>query len=85
MCPSRTLAEDDGEAADVVRWWVASTRFDGMSGMPSGPPEWPFKGGILNQPGKLVDAVDLLRGEWSYVLGAARSKKKAQPAQRARR
>ena len=67
VCPSRTLTEDDGDALDTVQWWLLSTRFDGMTGQPSGCPEWPRAGGLLNQDGKLVDAVELLRTEWNHL------------------
>lgn len=38
-----------------------------MTGQPSGPPEWPLRGGMLKQPNKLVDAIAILRAELSYV------------------
>jgi hypothetical protein len=44
-----------------------SSPWDGMSGQPCGPPEWPRRGGILRQDARLVEAVALLRGEWSHV------------------
>jgi hypothetical protein len=53
---------------EIVRWWIQSSRFDGFSGQPFGPPEWPRKGGLLNQTARLVDAVDLLRAEWPHVV-----------------
>ena len=67
VCPSRLLAES--EADDVLSWWLESTPWDyGFSGaQPAGPPEWPYPGGWLAQPAKLVDAVRLLRAELPHV------------------
>lgn len=56
---------------------MQSSTFDGMSGQPNGPPEWPLPGGMLNQDGKLVDAVELLRAEWTHLR---RGEEKATPA-----
>lgn len=56
---------------DTVRWWLATTPFDGFAGAPAGPPEWPFPGGQLHQPGKLVEAVDVLRAEWNQLAKPA--------------
>lgn len=44
-----------------------------MSGHPSGPPEWPEPGGMMNQDAKLVEFVSLLRSEWPYITSAMRS------------
>ncbi len=52
---------------EVVEWWYWSSTFDGMSGSPSGPPEWPYPGGMLNQPARLADAVKILRVEWAAM------------------
>jgi hypothetical protein len=49
-----------------------------MSGAPSGPPEWPFPGGLLNQPARLVDEVDLLRSEWPHLAKPV-AKQKVRP------
>ena len=46
---------------------MLSTTFDGASGQPNGCPEWPRRGGVLNQDGKLVEAVELLRAEWTQL------------------
>lgn len=51
----------------MIEWWQLSSRWDGTTGHPSGPPEWPEPGGILSQPANLVEAVRLLRSEWNYV------------------
>jgi len=67
VCPGRLLEEDGGEAMAVVEWWLESTRFDGMSGQPSGPPEWPAAGGLMRQPAQLVAAVRQLRSAWSRL------------------
>jgi len=53
---------------ETVYWWLSSSQFDGMSGTPSGPPEWPRPGGLLNQDSKLLEAVDVLRAEWPHVM-----------------
>ena len=51
-----------------------SSPWDGMSGQPSGPPEWPEPGGLLQQDAWLVEAVSLLRTEWPFVeRGSAES------------
>jgi len=49
-----------------------------MSGRPSGPPQWPFKGGYLKQPARLVSLADGARAEFLY-LGKP-DKKKAEEA-----
>lgn len=67
MCPSRLLEEDDGDAMETVRWWLASSTFGAMGGGAVGPPEWPRPGGLLNQDQKLVEAVDLLRAEFAHL------------------
>lgn len=46
---------------------MLSTTFDGFSGQPNGCPEWPRAGGMLRQDGKLVEAVELLRAEWTHL------------------
>jgi hypothetical protein len=38
-----------------------------MTGNPSGPPEWPRAGGLLQQPARLVEAVTILRMELPHV------------------
>lgn len=80
------LAEDDGDALDTVQWWLTTTRFDGFVGAPAGPPEWPFPGGELRQPGKLVDAVEVLRTEWGHLPRATRAPAKQQaPVRKSKR
>ena len=66
MCPSRLLAEAPW-AGEVVEWWYWSSTFDGMSGAPVGPPEWPYPGGMLHQPARLAEAVKVLRVEWAAM------------------
>jgi hypothetical protein len=66
ICPSRLLAEATW-AEEFLEWWVWSVKWDGMTGQPSGTPEWPFPGGLLRQPKRLVDACKILRAEWPYV------------------
>lgn len=63
VCPSRLLAEAPW-AAELIDWWTWSVRWDGMSGQPFGPPVWPFPGGLLRQPNRLVQACKVLRAEW---------------------
>lgn len=67
VCPQRELAEGDGDAMETVHWWLTSSPFNGLSGAPSGPPEWPRPGGYFHQDGKVLDAVDVLRDEWRYL------------------
>lgn len=66
VCPSRLLAENRW-AEEFLEWWMWSVRWDGMSGMPLGAPEWPRRGGLLRQPRRLVEACKLLRAEWHYL------------------
>jgi hypothetical protein len=74
VCPSRLLAEAQW-AEEFLEWWIWSVRWDGMTGQPTSAPRWPFPGGLLRQPRRLVDACKLLRAEWPYVRrpGATRT------------
>lgn len=54
------------DAIEVVEWWLEATTFDGFTGAAS-PPEWPFPGGPLRQPAKLVAAARVLRSEWPHI------------------
>lgn len=56
-----------------------------MSGRPAGPPEWPRPGGMLNQPAKLVAAVELLSSELRYVMTRKEPEDKGKAARKARR
>lgn len=76
VCPSRTLA-DAGWAYELVDWWLWSVVWDGTTGMPSGPPRWPFRGGLIRQPARLVQAAKILRSEWPAVR--ASGKEEARP------
>lgn len=67
ICPSRLLSEDDGSVRHTLQWWLDETTFDGMSGA-AGPPRWPYRGGYLKQPARLVEAVRTLRGEMASYL-----------------
>lgn len=71
VCPSRILA-DSPAAVDFVDWWLWSIEWDGMTGGPRGAPRWPYRGGVLRQPNRLVEACRLLRSEWPQVAAAAR-------------
>lgn len=51
----------------LINWWQLSSPWDGLTGQPCGPPEWPRRGGILHQPAKLVEATNILRAEWSHI------------------
>lgn len=84
MCPSRILS-DNPEIDTVLRWWVGSSTWDGMSGRPAGPPEWPRPGGMLRQPAKLVAAVELLSAELRYVRSAREPQDKGALARKASR
>lgn len=75
VCPGRLLAESP-HLETILTWFVASGSWDGMSGTPSGPPEWPYRGGMLRQPGPLVDAVIILRDEFPYVQQASKKRKR---------
>lgn len=77
ICPSRILSEDGGIARDTVEWWMLETRFDGMSGQ-AGPPRWPYPGGYLHQPARLVEAVSILRGEWTTIVRHRSESKQAE-------
>lgn len=82
VCPARLLEEDDGEAIELVQWWLSTTHWEPMSGTPIGSPEWPYQGGELRQPNRLVEAVRLLKAEWSH-LERDRPEPKAAPAKKA--
>lgn len=66
VCPSRVLSEDPSDPVGFVAWWLEATRWDSFSGTP-GLPEWPRRGGLLRQAAVVVEAVTLLREEWSHV------------------
>jgi hypothetical protein len=68
VCPSRLLA-DAPWAEEFVEWWLWTVTW--QAGQPTGRPTWPFRGGLLRQPRRLVDACALLRDEWPYVRRAA--------------
>jgi hypothetical protein len=82
VCPSRIIAAFP-EANDIIAWWVDSSpwSYDPNSGMgtPSGPPEWPFPGGLLNQPAPLVEAVSILRSELPYAQLAGIESRRKKP------
>lgn len=80
VCPSRILSEDGGLARDTVEWWMLETQFDGMSGQ-AGRPRWPYRGGFLRQPARLVEAVSILRAEWSAIM---RHRSETKPAEKAK-
>lgn len=84
VCPSRVLSENP-EATELVEWFLGSTRFEGMTGAASGPPEWPFRGGYWRQPARLVQAVKLLRGEWAMAIGEREKKPAPTGEERPRR
>ena len=66
MCPRRVLDDDPLDSEGFVDWWLEATDWDSMTGGP-GRVEWPFPGGLMKQPAKLVQAVNLLRIEWRYL------------------
>ena len=70
-CPARALDELP-EAKDLVLWWMNSSTWGEQSGQPLGPPEWPRAGGLLRQPAVLVEAVSILRSEWTHVQRASK-------------
>jgi len=70
VCPSRVLAEA-GWATELIDWWMWSVTWDG-TGTPRGAPRWPFKGGLLRQPARLVQAVKILHAEWPSVRAEPR-------------
>jgi hypothetical protein len=70
VCPSRLLAENPW-AEEFVDWWLWSVEWSSWNGMPSGAPRWPFPGGLLRQPHRLVQACKLLRAEWPQVKVAS--------------
>jgi hypothetical protein len=65
-CPSRLLAEEP-ELEELLAWYVESSPWAGMSAVPSGPPQWPYPGGYLNQPARLVAAVQRIRAELAHL------------------
>lgn len=64
-----------------MRWWLGAVRFDGFTGALSGPPEWPCRGGILRQPGKLAEAHEVLLEEWPHVQRGRAPKVDGKPAE----
>jgi len=52
---------------EAINWWLGSVSFDGFTGRPTGPPEWPFRGGLLRQPARLAEAAQVLAGEWPHL------------------
>lgn len=79
------MLQEDPDALTVFEWWLQSTTFDGMSGQPLGPPEWPRPGGLARQDARLVEAVTLLRTQWGKLI-AERPKKGTQaPAEAPKR
>jgi len=67
VCPSRLLA-DAPWAEEFVEWWLWSVGWE--QGQPVRAPAWPFPGGLLRQPRRLVDACGLMRNEWPYLQRA---------------
>jgi hypothetical protein len=65
-CPTRFLRRRPDISA-FVEWFLWSMERDPWSGRPIGVREWPQPGGVLAQPAKLVQAVDLLMKEWPYL------------------
>jgi len=74
VCPSRILADDDLGALAIAEWWLLSAPPDPLTGDRAGMPEWPFPGGLWNQPARLVDAVQVLRAEWPHVFEGPKPK-----------
>jgi len=73
VCPSRLLTEDGGLARDTVEWWMLETDFTPVAGLGGGSvivgkTRWPYPGGYLCQPARLIEAVTLLRGEWPIIM-----------------
>lgn len=54
---------------------MESSPWDGMSGAPAGPPEWPEAGGYWHQPSRLVHAVSILREEYGRLRAGSSEKK----------
>lgn len=73
MCPSRIIKEAPW-TLELMDWWYFSSTFDGLSGQPAGPPDWPYPGGYARQPNKLIQAVKLLRIEWQFLDTKRRAK-----------
>jgi len=69
VCPGYVLQRDQW-TLPLIHWWQFSSPWDGATGQPSGPPEWPEPGGMMNQDAKLVDLVMLLRSEWPHIAAA---------------
>lgn len=73
VCPSRLLSEDGGLARETVEWWMLETDFVPVAGLGGGTlvtgrTRWPYPGGYLRQPARLIAAVNLLRSEWSTIM-----------------
>lgn len=57
----------------MLGWWTESCVWDGMSGAPSGPPEWPDPGGYWHQLSKVVKAVSIMRDEFARMKGESKT------------
>jgi hypothetical protein len=64
-------------------WWLNSSPFNGMSGAPSGPPEWSRRGGIMRQPNRLVQMVGFFRSAYPK-LQTIRQEREAEKAFKAK-
>lgn len=58
---------------------LGSSQWDAMNGRLVGPPEWPFEGGYLRQPARLVSLAETVRAEMHF-LGNPEKKAPTAPA-----
>lgn len=63
------------EARELLNWLLSSSPWDGMTGRPSGPPQWPLGRGLLETRADLVGYANLFRSEWGYIVSASQKLK----------
>ncbi len=77
---------EDSGALEAFDWWLGSSPFNGTTGGPSGPPEWPGYDdspgvvGMLRQPNRLVEAVHILRSGFARAMSRRAEAARSAPA-----
>lgn len=65
MCPIRVI---DPATEALVAWFLAVVDREPWTGTAIGVREWPRRGGVTRQPAVLVEAVQLLTGEFNSLI-----------------
>lgn len=56
---------EGAEARGLLSWLIGSSPWDGSSGGPAGPPQFPRGRNYLESPNRLVGYAAIFRSEWA--------------------